>query len=81
MRAWQSSELSPQQLSASLASVNILSSGGDIISGRERIALEPTGNFESIEDLQRTVILLPGGALVYPARHRQYLPRLQRPAK
>jgi len=57
--------LSPQQLSASLASVNILSSGGDIISGRERITLEPTGNFESVEDLQRTVILLPGGALVY----------------
>ena len=57
--------LSPQQLSASLTSVNILSSGGDIVSGRERIALEPTGNFESIEDLRRTVIQLPGGALVY----------------
>ena len=57
--------LSPQQLSASLASVNILSSGGDIVSGRERITLEPTGNFESVEDLQRTVIQLPGGALVY----------------
>ena len=57
--------LSPQQLSASLASVNILSSGGDIISGRERITLEPSGNFESIDDLQRTVIQLPGGALVY----------------
>ncbi len=57
--------LSPKQLSASLASVNILSSGGDIISGRERIALEPTGNFESLEDLRRTVIELPGGALVY----------------
>lgn len=57
--------LSPQQLSASLASVNILSSGGDIISGRERITLEPTGNFESIDDLQRTVMQLPGGALVY----------------
>lgn len=57
--------LSPQQLSASLASVNILSSGGDIISGRERITLEPTGNFESLVDLQRTVIQLPGGALVY----------------
>jgi len=57
--------LSPQQLSASLASVNILSSGGDIVSGRERIMLEPTGNFESVEDLRRTVILLPGGALVY----------------
>jgi multidrug efflux pump subunit AcrB len=57
--------LSPQRLSASLASVNILSSGGDILSGRERITLEPSGNFESIRDLQRTVIQLPGGALVY----------------
>lgn len=57
--------LSPQQLSASLASVNILSSGGDIVSGRERIALEPTGNFESVDQLRRTVIQIPGGALVY----------------
>jgi multidrug efflux pump subunit AcrB len=57
--------LSPQQLSASLASVNIVSSGGDIVSGRERIVLEPTGNFESVEDLQRTVVPLPGGTLVY----------------
>jgi len=57
--------LSPQQLSASLATVNILLSGGDIVSGRERIALEPTGNFESVEDLRRTVIPLPGGSLVY----------------
>lgn len=57
--------LSPQQLSASLGTVNILSSGGDIVSGRERITLEPSGNFESVEDLQRTVIQLPGGALVY----------------
>ncbi len=57
--------LSPQQLSASLASVNIVSSGGDILSGRERITLEPTGNFESVEDLRRTVLQLPGGALVY----------------
>jgi multidrug efflux pump subunit AcrB len=57
--------LSPQQLSASLASVNILSSGGDIVSGRERITLEPTGNYESLDDLRRTVIELPGGALVY----------------
>ncbi|MFQ5547453.1 MAG: efflux RND transporter permease subunit [Woeseia sp.] len=57
--------LSPQQLSASLASVNIVSSGGNIISGRERITLEPTGNYETIEDLRRSVIELPGGALVY----------------
>ena len=57
--------LSPQQLTASLASANIVSSGGNILSGRERITLEPTGNFESVEDLRRSVIQLPGGALVY----------------
>lgn len=57
--------LSPQQLSASLASVNIVSSGGNILSGRERITLEPTGNFESVDELKRTVISLPTGAIVY----------------
>ncbi len=57
--------LSPQQLAATLASANIVSSGGDVISGRERIALEPTGNYESLQDLKRSVIQLPGGALVY----------------
>ena len=57
--------LSPQRLSASLSAVNILSSGGNITSGRDRITLEPTGNFESVEDLGQTVIELPGGALVY----------------
>ena len=57
--------LSPQQLGGVLNSVNILSSGGNITSGRERIALEPTGNFESVDDLRRTVIQLPGGGLVY----------------
>jgi multidrug efflux pump len=57
--------LSPQQLAATLASVNIVSSGGDVISGRERITLEPTGNYESLADLRRSVIQLPGGALVY----------------
>ncbi|MDJ0709017.1 MAG: efflux RND transporter permease subunit [Woeseiaceae bacterium] len=57
--------LSPQQLAGTLAAANIVSSGGDLISGRERIALEPTGNYESLEDLRRSVIQLPGGALVY----------------
>ncbi|MDM3869868.1 efflux RND transporter permease subunit [Porticoccus sp. W117] len=56
--------LSPQQLSGVLNSVNILSSGGNITSGRERIALEPTGNFESLDDLRSTVIELPRGGLV-----------------
>ncbi|UTW45492.1 efflux RND transporter permease subunit [bacterium SCSIO 12696] len=56
--------LSPQQLSGVLNSVNILSSGGNITSGRERITLEPTGNFESVDDLRNTVIQLPRGGLI-----------------
>ena len=57
--------LSPQRLAAALAGVNILSSGGNVVSGRERIALEPTGNFESVADLARTTISLPGGGVAY----------------
>ncbi|MEM8932940.1 MAG: efflux RND transporter permease subunit, partial [Acidobacteriota bacterium] len=57
--------LSPQQLSATISSANILSSGGNLVSGRERIVLEPTGNFESVDDLARTVVPLPSGSLVY----------------
>ena len=57
--------VSPQQLSGVLSTVNILASGGDILTGRERIVLEPTGNFESIEDLRKTVIQIPNGSVVY----------------
>lgn len=52
--------LSPQQLSASLQSLNILSSGGDITLGRERLNLEPTGNFDTVNDLRDAIIELPG---------------------
>ncbi len=51
--------LSPQQLRQILTSANILQSGGNIRIGPERIALEPTGNFDSLEDLRKTVIQLP----------------------
>ena len=57
--------VSPQQLTGVLNSANILSSGGDILTGRERIALEPTGNFESIDDLRNTVIQIPNGGVVH----------------
>lgn len=57
--------VSPQQLAGVLTTANILSSGGDILTGRERVVLEPTGNFESIEELRRTVIQLPNGSVVY----------------
>ena len=57
--------LSPQRLTGVLSGANILASGGDIVSGRERIVLEPTGNYESVEDLAQTVVELPDGSVVY----------------
>lgn len=49
-------QTSPQQLGASLESLNILSSGGDIVVGNQRIVLEPSGNFDSVDDLAASLI-------------------------
>ena len=58
--------LSAIQLQNILKSRNILLPGGDISTGDERIVLEPSGNFESVEDLARTIINVPGSRqLVY----------------
>ncbi len=56
--------VSPQQLRQILASANILLTGGNIRLEQERITLEPSGNFDSLQDLRRTVIQLPGAAEV-----------------
>lgn len=52
--------VSPQQLEGILQSLNILSSGGDITVGTERINLEPTGNFNTVADLREAIIEIPG---------------------
>jgi len=52
--------ISPLQLSNTLSSANILRPGGDIKVGIERISLEPSGNFDSLEDVRRMVIEIPG---------------------
>lgn len=52
--------LSASKLQNIIASTNILSSGGQINLNDERIILEPTGNFNSLEDIQET--LIPVGA-------------------
>ena len=52
--------LSPAQLQTILGSRNIVIPGGQINTGDERISLEPSGNFETVEDLRRSVIRLPG---------------------
>jgi multidrug efflux pump len=58
--------LSASQLKNILSAQNILLPGGSVNTGDERIILEPSGNFESVEDLRRTVISVPGlSGLVY----------------
>ncbi len=52
--------VSPGQLQQILQGQNILFPGGSISTGMERISLEPTGNIESVEDLRKTVINIPG---------------------
>jgi multidrug efflux pump subunit AcrB len=58
--------MSAAQLEQILGSRNIIIPGGAIDLGPERIALEPSGNFESVDDVRRTVINLPGSSeLIY----------------
>jgi len=58
--------LSANQLMNTLRSRNILLPGGVLDTGFERIALEPSGNFESVEELRRTILNVPGGnELIY----------------
>ncbi|MCP4712384.1 MAG: efflux RND transporter permease subunit, partial [Planctomycetes bacterium] len=58
--------LTKQGLQNILASTNIIFPGGDITIGSERVMLEPTGNFESIEDLKKTIVKsTEGSQIVY----------------
>ncbi|MCP4634246.1 MAG: efflux RND transporter permease subunit [candidate division Zixibacteria bacterium] len=52
--------ISPYQMKQILESQNILFPGGSITAGREKITLEPSGNFESVEELRKTIIQIPG---------------------
>ncbi|MCB9746033.1 MAG: efflux RND transporter permease subunit [Alphaproteobacteria bacterium] len=52
--------LSPYQLKSNLESQNILFPGGAVELGPERIALEPTGNFEDLDELRASLIRVPG---------------------
>ena len=43
-----------------IATTNILSSGGELSLGEERVIVEPTGNFNSVEDIRN--MLIPAGS-------------------
>lgn len=58
--------LSSSKLQSFIGVTNILSSGGQINVGNERIVLEPTGNFGSVEDIRKMLIPVGNGQqLVY----------------
>ncbi len=52
--------ISPSILQQLLQGQNILFPGGKISNGIERMVLEPSGNFLSVEEVRRSVITLPG---------------------
>lgn len=51
--------LSPSALLDILQTRNIIIPGGYANTGAERVAIEPSGNFDSVEDMRRTVVKLP----------------------
>ena len=55
-------QLTSSRLQSIIASTNILSSGGEIYMGDESIILEPTGNYDNIEDIRQTLITVGNGS-------------------
>ena len=51
--------ISPDYILGYAQSRNIISPGGKINLGSEKIVLEPTGNFQTIDDLKSTLVILP----------------------
>ncbi len=48
--------ISASYLQSIISSTNIVFPGGDVALGDQRISLEPTGNYEDVEDLEKTLI-------------------------
>jgi multidrug efflux pump subunit AcrB len=55
--------LSPSQLTEIISSRNIVNPGGSILLNNERIELEPSGNFESVVDIEHTIIQVPSSQI------------------
>ena len=52
--------ITPLQLSQILANQNVVVPGGSVRLGKERIELEPSGNFETVNDIRWATIQIPG---------------------
>ncbi len=57
-------DLSASILQNILSGTNIVYSGGQVSLEEKRVALEPSGNFESVQDLERTLITLSNGSTI-----------------
>jgi len=60
--------LSSTSLQNTIASTNILDSGGEVNLDDEKIILEPTGNYGSLEDIKNTLIPIGDGKQVVQLR-------------
>ncbi|PSW21417.1 AcrB/AcrD/AcrF family protein [Photobacterium sanctipauli] len=58
--------LSPNYLAQFLANKNVILSGGEWQTEHEVMSIEPSGNLESVEALQRTYVPLPNSTEVLP---------------
>ena len=56
--------LSPVQLGFLLEAQNIILPGGDVDLQYEKIVLEPSGNFSSLDDIRRAIITLPDSEVI-----------------
>ncbi len=52
--------MSPTELMQLLADENIVLPGGQVFVGPEKIIIEPSGNYENVDDIRMTVVSKPG---------------------
>ncbi|RVU38446.1 efflux RND transporter permease subunit [Hwanghaeella grinnelliae] len=77
--------LSPFELISALRQQNIIRPGGNVNVGPEEIILEPTGNYQSVDDIGETLITLPNNSDVIPLKdivsiRRDYADPPERPS-
>lgn len=58
--------IGPVELAEILSTQNIIQTGGSIDTGARTFTIEPTGNFDTIEDIAATLISLPGSEEIIP---------------
>ena len=52
--------VSPQEVFGSLVQQNVIQPGGQIVADGRAILVEPTGNFESVDEIRNVVFRIPG---------------------